>query len=193
LEALRVNEEREPGCWSLAQQGDFVWIPDDERIQTRVIETTLYRALPVPGDDVSFEDILEFKRRRAAELLELRAELDALYLSLVDSADLPRAMTTAISRVSDSLVALEKVSSESWASRLCSTMKVDVSLPSLAKGAIEGAIVASAFALPIELGAGLGAANVALKFELKQDGTSLKLPQGASKLIYAYKVERELR
>ena len=54
LEAWRLNEMREPGAWSLAQQGDFFWLPEEERVRTRGVETTLYNALPVPSDDVSF-------------------------------------------------------------------------------------------------------------------------------------------
>ena len=96
LEAWRLNEMREPGAWSLAQQGDFFWLPEEERVRTRGIETALYNALPVPSDDVSFEEILEFKVRRAAELQEFRSELDALYLSLIESADIPRAMTASV-------------------------------------------------------------------------------------------------
>ena len=192
FDAWRQHEEREPGTWSLAQQGDFFWLPADERIRTRVIEATLYKALPVPGDDVSFEDILEFKARRSSELHACRAELDALYLSLIASADIPRAMSAALVRLDESLLSLETVSSEAWLTRFRSTLKVDISLANVAAGAMAGATAAATFAFPVAIGAGLGAAAAVVKFELKPEGTGIRVPTGASRLTYAQKVEREL-
>lgn len=193
FEAWRLNEAREPGQWSLAQQGATFWLPPEEQVTSRTIETTLYAALPIPGLDVSDADILEFKARRAAELEALRADLDALYLSIVASSDLPRATGAAVARVERALVAIHKVSDESWASRLRSTIKVDLSVSSVAVGAIGGAAVASSIALPLALGAGVGAVAAALKFELKQESIAAKLPQGVASLAYACEVERELQ
>jgi hypothetical protein len=192
LEAFRINEEREPGAWTLAQHGDSFWLPADERVRTRVIEATLYRALPVPDENISMEEILDFKARRSDELLALRTELDSLYLSLISEADIPRAMSIALDRLSEALLAVEKVSAESWATKVRSTLKVDISLTNVAAGAMAGATAATTFAFPVAIGAGLGAAGAVVKFELKPDAPGAKTSNEKPKLTYARKVEREL-
>ncbi len=138
LEAFRLNEEAEPGARTLAQQGERFWLPQDERARTRVIEATLYKALPIPGDDVPIQDILDFKARRSDEMLALRSELDSLYLSLISEADIPRAMSVALARIDAALLAVETVTAESWATRLRSTLKVDISLTNVSSGALAG-------------------------------------------------------
>lgn len=192
LEAFRLNEELEPGAWTLAQQGDHFWLPEDERVRTRVIEATLYKALPVPGDDVAIQDILEFKARRADELLTLRNELDSVYFSLISEADIPRAMSIALTRLEAALLAVETVSGEAWTTKLRSTLKVDISLTNVTTGAMAGATAAATFAFPVSIGAGLGAAGAIVKFELKPEAPGAKVSAGSSRLTYARKVEREL-
>lgn len=192
LEAFRLNEEKEPGAWTLAQHGDFFWLPESEQIKTRVIEATLYRALPVPSDDVPFEEILEFKRRRHAELIALRSELDALYLSLITEQDIPRAASSSLTRLTDALNSMDNIASEAWANKLRSTLKIDLSLTNVATGALMGASVASSFTLPVALGAGIGAVGAVVKFELKPEALGAKTTNGSARLTYARKVEREL-
>jgi hypothetical protein len=192
LEAFRLNEKQEPGAWTLAQQGESFWLPDDERIRTRVIEATLYKALPVPGADVAIQDILEFKIRRADELLALRTELDSLYLSLVSEADIPRATSAALARLTKALLDVDKISTETWATKLRSTLKVDISLTNVTSGAMLGATAAATFAFPVAIGAGLGAAGAVVKFELKPEAAGAKASAGSPSITYARKVESEL-
>lgn len=192
FEALRLNEIREPGAWSLAQDAEQFWSPPEFSVRTRAIEANLYHALPVPGPGVTFQDILEFKLRRAAELAELRAGMDDLYLSIAQSADVPRAKTASLERLERALAAIEHVTSESWALRLRSSIKVDVSLPSVLGAAAAGSVLAASFTLPLALGAGLGAAAGAIKLDLKQESALAKLPSGTQALAYAIHVKREL-
>lgn len=193
LEAWRLNESTEPGQWSLAQQGDIFWLPEDEQIRTRIIEATWYASLPGPGADVPFQEILEFKRRRASELQALRSEMDELFLSVIKSGDIPRASTAALERVQAALANINAAARESWSSRIMSTMKVEIAIPNVVVGAVVGAGTASQLSLPIALGAGLGAVASAVKFELKQSGARVKGASGLSGLAYAYKVACELK
>lgn len=153
---------------------------------------TLYNALPVPRPDISLQEILEFKVRRSSELAGLRAELDNLYLAIANSAGVPRAKTAALARLEEALVALDKATRESWSQRLSGTIKVDISIPSVATAAVMGSVLASSFALPVAIGAGLGAAGAAVKFEFKRDAAISKLSAGVSGLAYAIHVKREL-
>jgi hypothetical protein len=192
MEAWRLNEKTEPGQWSLAQQGDIFWVPEDERLNTRIIETTLYAALPVPGPDVQFDDILEFKGKRNSELLALRSEMDALYSAIAQSNDVPNAETAALRKIELALANIHKVTRESWKRRLLSTLKVDIAIPNVVAGAVAGAGVAGKLMIPLEIGAALGAMAACVKLELKQDGALARLPSNVSNLAYAHKVEQQL-
>jgi hypothetical protein len=82
-QALQINNQREPGLWSMAQTGRALFLPPEMSHETRAIEIELYNALPVPSDEVSLEDILLFKDRRNDELLALRAAMNQLYLEVI--------------------------------------------------------------------------------------------------------------
>lgn len=191
-EAWRQNEEREPGTWSLGQSGTDFWLPESTRIETRTIEVELYSILPVPGPNTSFNDILEFKSRRFAELQAFRVAMDDLYSSITSNSDIPRSKVVAITKLENALENLHKVAAESWSQRLLSSLKVEVSLPRLASGAAIGVTLASSVSLPVNWGASIGAAAASLKFDIKQNGISVGAPVGRSDYAYIYRVEREL-
>ena len=72
MEAFRRLESERPGSWAIGQSaGDFV-VPHEVAVPTRALELELVEALPIPPDNVSLPDVLEFKRRRESELLGLR-------------------------------------------------------------------------------------------------------------------------
>jgi hypothetical protein len=59
------------------------------------IETRFFRAVPTPRNDVALGDILDFRRRREAELLEYRIQVDHLQSTLSEAetnAELKRAL-----------------------------------------------------------------------------------------------------
>ena len=191
-EAWRLNEEKEPGTWSLGQFGTDFWLPESARIQTRTIEVELYSVLPVPGPNTSFDDILKFKDRRSAELQAFRVAMDDLYGSITSNCDIPRSKVVAITKLEHALKNLHKVAAESWSQRLLSSLKVEVSLPRLASGAALGATIASSVSLPVNWGAAIGAAAASLKFDIKQNGISVGAPVGRGDYAYVYRVEQEL-
>jgi hypothetical protein len=87
--ALQMNNQREPGLWSMAQVGRTVFLPPEVSHEAQAIEIELYNALPIPSDEVSLDDILLFKDRRNDELLALRRAMDRLYLEVVNTAAFP--------------------------------------------------------------------------------------------------------
>ena len=192
LAAWRLNEECEPGQWSLGQQAEGLWLPAQETVRTRAIEIELYQALPVPGDDVSFAEILEFKSRRSSELQAFRTRLDELYLAVVSSQDIIRSKETVVARLDQALADLHKVTGESWGRRFFSSVKVELSSPAITMGALGGVALATEFALPIAAGAALGAVAAAVKFELKPAGPVPRLPHQLVDFAYIYHAEREL-
>ena len=125
-------------------------------------------------------------------MISVRHELDSIYQSLIAQTDIPHATSSALDRLTEALVAVDRVTSEAWTNRLRSTLKIDISLTNVAAGAMAGASAAASFALPIEFGAGLGAVGAVVKFELKPDAVGAKVVNGVSRLTYARRVEREL-
>ena len=191
-EAWRLNEEQEPGTWSLGQSGTEFWLPESARIESRTLEVELYSVLPVPGPNTPFDDILEFKSRRQSELQAFRTSMDDLYGSITTAGDIPRSKVLAITRLERALEDLHKATAESWSRRLLGSIKIEVSLLQVIGGAAVGAKVASKFSLPIEWGAAVGAAAAAVKLDIKQSGISVRSAPVRSDFAYVYRVEQEL-
>lgn len=73
----RELEAQEPGRWSLSAESEFDIrsVLGDQIVSDRGITVSLHRAIPIPTGDTPLDDLLEFKRNRAPELMALRAEL----------------------------------------------------------------------------------------------------------------------
>lgn len=93
-ETFRFLDEKEPGRWSLGRTdaSDSAVVPDLEA--GRGVLLRLFGAMPVPKQDVAFEDILEFKTRRRDELIALRHHLERLYQSIRAAEDPEQALVT---------------------------------------------------------------------------------------------------
>jgi hypothetical protein len=190
LAAWQARESIEPGVWTLGQFGNQLWLPESERSFGRTIELELHCALPVPGSETRLDQILEFKVKRSAELAAFRLAMDRLYLSVIDSGDLPRARNTAIDSIEAALKDLDRTTSESFPQRLLSSLKVELSANVLTTAAAAG-YAAAQVGFPIALGAGAGAVASMLKFELTPKGTQ-PVKQGRGDFAYLYDVRDNL-
>jgi hypothetical protein len=166
--ALETLNQADPGAWSLAQHAAALASVAEGTAESCVMELLLDSALPVPIDDTPIEDVLEFKERRRAELLRLQAAMDDIYfrLSEHDTRDVPRARLRELDLLDAALRDLHSAFADSFARRLLSSMKIELSVPSIAATALAGAVVGSTFALPLAAGAAFGAIAAAVKFEL---------------------------
>lgn len=91
LAAFKRLDGEVPGKWCLATgESSFNWaqMPLSE---TNAAVLELYRAIPVPNDDVPLAEVLEFKQRRRDEINRLRAEID-IYVAAVHAAAEPHAV-----------------------------------------------------------------------------------------------------
>jgi hypothetical protein len=183
----------EPGSWSLGQDSQTLIAPLTGTVETRCIEVELYSAVPVPTPDVSFEDILDFKRRRNDELKSFRSAMDALYQEVIGAADIPRAKLQAIAGLESAVQELNKVFRENFARRFLSSLKVELNVPNITMGAAGGAVAASKFGLPLELGAAAGAIGAAVRFDLPYVRKGINIPDRLKDYAYLIHVERELR
>lgn len=113
LQAFWELEAREPGKWSLALgERSLNWQQAPlGTADAAVVE--LLRAIPVPDADVPLEEILEFKEKRADELLALRAEIDTYVAAIVGAADPAQALVDKSKYVERACVDLLKAG-HSW-------------------------------------------------------------------------------
>lgn len=190
--AFQKKSEQEPGVWSISQISNNLFIPHELSTKEKTIEIELYKTLPSPSDDVSFECILDFKEKRKSELQAFRNLLDEMYLEIISSADIPRSKTKTIERLENAIKDLHSVSSESWTSKLLSGFKVELNIPSLAGQAIVGAGVASKFGFSPVLGAAIGAVGAAIKFEYVVSPKTQKIPNNLKDYAYLHYMENEL-
>ncbi len=65
----------------------IMWRNRQKKIGENVLKIELKRCLPVPGTDVPFETILDFKKSNRAELLEMRAKIRELEKNISASND----------------------------------------------------------------------------------------------------------
>ena len=92
----------EPGFW-----------PPQILVSHEVIEVELFNMLPVPDAGVEYADILDFKSRRHPELQQLRGCLDELYVSVLESNDIPRSKTAPMTKLDKAFTDLAAVIRES--------------------------------------------------------------------------------
>jgi hypothetical protein len=183
--------KKEPGRWSLGLAGNIYCDPRPGVVDRQAIEMELYGSLPAPPGDVSIQDILEFKERRAAELLDLRQSLDDLYQQIIAAADVPRAKDTAIIRLETAIQSLQRVASESWARTLLRSLKIELKIPELVTVSAAAAAAASTFSISPWIAGTIAAASSLVKFE-KTAIRGGKLPEGLKEYAYLFHLPREL-
>ena len=191
--ALIERNKSQPGCWSVAQRGGVLRLPPELSIQKEVVEFELYNSIPIVIPEVPLEEVLAFKEKRKDELLKLRSRMDSIYMEVVSSADIPRSKIMAIKELQDAINDLHKVFDESWKSKLLSTIKVELNLPSLAAGAISGAAIgATTFDIRAGIGAAIGASASALKFNFSYSSVPRNIPEDLLDFAYLHSASCEL-
>lgn len=192
-EAIRQLNEKNPGKWTLAQNSTKFVLPENMSIKTASIEFELYNILPSPGDDVSYDDLLEFKVRRKDELTTFRTCMDEIYLEITKSGDIPRSKNVAMAKLEKSISDLTVVADESWSSKFLSGFKVELSIPNIVDNAVKGAGLAAMSSVPISLGAAAGAITSVMKFDFSSAPKVTGTSELSSDFAYISSVNHELK
>lgn len=179
------KNSKEPGMWTLASSGNDIAIPETSSpITCQTIEVRLFNCLPIPGEDIPYEDILNFKHHRSDQLNNLRFSLDEIYQNIIGAKDIPRQLDTSIGRLQKTLLDLDAVTKESFPARVLGAMKIQLNPISLGLHSINGAVAFSNIGVPTNvsyvLAAGLGAIN----FSLSQTKVSASLPPALQDYMY---------
>lgn len=150
LAQINIFEQKnmfEPGKWTLGQIGSDFDFYDKTAFKSSV-DIKLYNMLPSPGENVSIDDILEFKIKRKDELIALRCALDQIYLNIINSKDSLCAESVEIRNLEQIIQNLHKVVDESWRSKYLTSLKLKVNISNLVKGSAYGAAIATSINLP---------------------------------------------
>lgn len=181
------------GKWTVAQSGPQLVLPSTLSTNVASLEIELFNVLPSPGADVPFDSIIKFKEKRHDELVAFRSYMDTIYLDISSSGDLPRAKTITIEKLERALRDLNNAAEESWATKLLSGFKIELSIPNILDNAVKGAGVAAMMGAPISLGAGLGAVGGVIKVELSTASRVNGLPRELKDFAYICNVQKELK
>ncbi|ELA7388992.1 DUF6236 family protein [Vibrio alginolyticus] len=186
---------KNPGQWAIHQSGDQLTVPASMSKDLVTADFELTRCLPVPKPDFPLDRLLEFKLKRADELIALRTTLDELYLEISKSADIPRSKIVQIQRLEQAISDLDKIAQQSWGERLLASRKVslDLNYGSMTNGVVTTGLVGAAFSNPLA-GILAGAAHTlasSLKFEVSLSN-QLQSPQGKQlELSYISSIKKE--
>ena len=106
----------------------------------RGLQVALDNLLPVPGDDVSVSDILDFKQKRTAELAAFQATMDGLYQMITSSHDSARAYEVARDALRRAVADMFNAMKESIATKVIASCKVALHVSNMMSAAQIGNI-----------------------------------------------------
>jgi hypothetical protein len=195
LTAFKENNKNKDECWSIAQSNTKKLIlPKNDSIENRCIQIELYNSLPVPSENVSLDDILNFKEHRYHELMEFRELMDEIYLSIINSGDIELSKNHSIAKLQNKIIELNKVMNESKIQRLLSNFKIEIDVGNLigsSVSAIGGYAVGSTMGFPT-IGATLGLASSFIKTSYEMSLKPKEIPQELKDYAYLYYQSKEL-
>ena len=152
IETFKNKSQNIGEVWNIAQPTRKIILPRKDSFVSRSIQVELLDCLPVPTSDVNLEDILNFKEKRYHELLELRALLDEMYTSIINSADIGFEKNRCIEKVQNKIIEIDRVMNESGIRRFFSNFKTELNVSSLLKSGLEiatGYTIGSHYGFPV--------------------------------------------
>lgn len=140
--------------WTLHQIGEQIVIGAEQRIDFNSIKVELINCLPVPSEEVNFQEILEFKENRASELIALHSSIDDLYFEILKSPDKDLQKKKCVSQLKLAIANIEKTSKErfNFLSKYDFTTELNINGKDIVLGLGGGAILdfyASGASIPI--------------------------------------------
>lgn len=105
-------QEISPGAWSIGRSPQVRIFDEGDVNSHQGLRIKIERAIPVPDREVPLFDVLEFRHRRTAELLNLRHELERTYQRILSEPDRPLAELTEIEALERAIADHVKVSRE---------------------------------------------------------------------------------
>lgn len=193
-QARIADEKLKQGeIWTIGQTGDFIDLPSIDNSFLSTLEFTLYGCLPVPGDNVSFEDVINFRIDNKSQLNDLQKRMEEYRAKVARSDNPERELVLAKLELEGTLREIASImSNKRWKLDFESLKSyLEIKPNSLAASAM-GAVGANGVNLPPELGAvagyavslGLGVVQRAIKgFD--------RIPEELRSSVYLYNASVE--
>lgn len=185
---LQVQGE---GTWTIAQSSNRLDLPFGENSNVQLFEANLYAGLPVPEEGTPLSDILEFKEKRASELLRFRHSIDNLYLKMLSSSDQNRELRKASEEIDLAIIGLHKCLNESNIKTLLKSLSLYLNIKdSNLFSTLLGVYGATATGFPLEVGALAGyGVNTILTFATRCIEKPVSVPKELQDFMYLYEVQ----
>jgi hypothetical protein len=192
--AFEELDAKEPGVWAMSQgERSLHLIGGDRLTEGNGITVQLQRAIPIPDAEVPLSEILDFKRRRADELLQLRYHLDSIKQAISEAESSQEALTKSISAIDHACSDLLRCGSEWQFPMKISDLNYSISIKpaSVASNAYKAWRLGEQFGLTAAAGAAAAAAvGSCLKIDASVGFRGIRRP--ATPFRYAYLAHREL-
>lgn len=182
-EKLRKGE-----IWTIGQTGDFIDLPSTDNSFLSTLEFTLYGCLPVPGDNVSFEEVINFRIDNKPQLNDLQKRIEEYRTKIAKSDHPERELVLAKLELEGTLREIASImSNKRWKLNFESLKSyLEIKPNSLVASAL-GAVGANGVNLPPELG---GVAGYAVNLGLGVVQRVLKgfdrIPEELRSYVYVY-------
>jgi len=118
MAAYEENNKNVDEEWSIAQPTETLLVPEKYAKRQGCLEFELYNAIQIPTGDVPLPEVYEFKKRRNDELLALRDSMDSIVDSVINSQDIPKRKSKAISKLHRNLNDFNRVMKETTFQRV---------------------------------------------------------------------------
>lgn len=179
---------RDQGRWTSSRRSDSPTIVGDKAAEQRGLMMRLFKAIPLPDGEAPFEEILNFRAKRRAELQALRASVDQAFLDILGAPDRAFAETAAIDRIDAAVRDLLACSKENRFRQFLSNIDLSFDWRAAGEAGFRGMQqgLSLADAAVGAVGAGIAISSSFGSLRPKKNGT-------ASPYEYAASIHRELR
>lgn len=194
LDVLRREENSTD--WRLHQIGGELLYPENKSMNLvckESIRLELLEVLPVPSTNIHIHEILEFKERRAPELIALHSYCDDLYLEVLNSADPNLQRAKSFFKLKKAIEDLDKLNKQEWQSPIKFNMDISSEFDiSNIRAGYAALLSATQSPMPITTAIIGGAISVAEGFvKLKVELRRVRKTNGVNHVAYLSNARRE--
>lgn len=194
LLALEKNSKNKEEIWSIGQNRSRLYLPEDKSIKANTIQLELYDCIPVPKENTSFDDILDFKEKRRDELIEFRETMDKMCDEILSSECPDLKETRCIEELQNKIMDINRVMNESPIKRALSSMNIELNITDFTKTALTafaGYNLGEKVGFP-EVGAAIGLAASAINITCHTSLKAKTVPDDLKDYAYLFYAKKEL-
>ena len=192
IKVAELKQSSNTNTWTIGQSGAQLSLPSGKD-KANLIEARIHSGLPVPSADTPLNEILEFKEKRAEELIRFRHLVDQLYISLLSSPDQERELRIAVEKIDLALIDLYQCLNENKIKTFFGTLHLYMNIenPTLFC-TLVGWLMADAAEFPLSVGVAAGlAVKTLLTFGSRCIEKPTTIPTDLKNFMYVYEVTKQ--